>query len=340
MRLPQFEKVFLLNLPERTDKLDMFTLASSVTGFTFDVIEGVKGQGLNNKSLPSLNGAPTSDNPDKYNIIGCWRAHMNAAQAIVRNRLSSALIIEDDSDWDTHLKDQLELFAQGSQFVTGIKPGITPHSPYGDDWDLLWLGHCSAGIGSDIDRRLVIENDFTVPPIERRVNYASVPDFEKKGYDNSTRLVFQANWGVCMYAYALSFRGAQKLLRVQNMVQGLEPIDLSIGGMCGDEFKCVSVFPQLFDSHRSAGNPSRDTDMRTSDEEETREVGYTNNIVYSTKLNLDLLLKDATAKPKRQWPEDPIIHGPPRPKLIGQPIEQIIESDGRESRIDKHNERR
>ncbi|KAK4691362.1 hypothetical protein P7C71_g5621, partial [Lecanoromycetidae sp. Uapishka_2] len=333
-----FEKVFVLNLPERTDKLDLFALASSVTGFAFNVIKGVKGAEINNKSLPTLNGAPTSDNPDKEGIIGCWRAHMDAAQAIIRDRLSTVLILEDDADWDTHLKDQLELFAQGSQFVTGTPRGKTPHSPYGDDWDLLWLGHCGTGISDESERRFVIENDFTVPPTEGRLNYAGVPDLEKDGYDKRTRIVFPANWGVCMYAYALSYHGAQKLLRSQSTLQSLQPIDLAIGGMCGDEFKCIGVFPQLFDTHKAAGRVGRDSDMRTPSEGEHRDKSFTANIVHSTKLNLDLLLKDASAKPERQWPEDSKVVGPPRTKLIGQEVGQATGSDRWKSSKTYHNE--
>ena len=54
----QFEKVFVINLPERTDKLDQFAIVSSLTGFKADVIEGVKGSEVKNKSLPALEGLP------------------------------------------------------------------------------------------------------------------------------------------------------------------------------------------------------------------------------------------------------------------------------------------
>ena len=54
----QFQKVFVINLPERTDKLDQFAIISSLTGFKADVIEGVKGSEIENKSLPALEGLP------------------------------------------------------------------------------------------------------------------------------------------------------------------------------------------------------------------------------------------------------------------------------------------
>jgi hypothetical protein len=75
----QFQKIFVINLPERTDKLDAFSIVSSLTGFAVKVIEGVKGQDVQNKSLPALEGLPTAE-AGRNNIVGCWRAHMNFAR--------------------------------------------------------------------------------------------------------------------------------------------------------------------------------------------------------------------------------------------------------------------
>ena len=58
-RVPlQFQKVFVLNLAERPDKLDAFALASTLTGFTAEIIQGVRGEEVVNKALPSLEGLP------------------------------------------------------------------------------------------------------------------------------------------------------------------------------------------------------------------------------------------------------------------------------------------
>lgn len=50
----QFEKVFVLNLPERPDKLDAMRLTAALTGFEFDVIDGIKGEMLSPKALPGV----------------------------------------------------------------------------------------------------------------------------------------------------------------------------------------------------------------------------------------------------------------------------------------------
>ncbi|KAL2039400.1 hypothetical protein N7G274_007672 [Stereocaulon virgatum] len=316
-----FQKIFVINLPERTDKLDTFSVVSSLTGFAVEVIKGVKGRDVQNKSLPALEGLPTAE-AGRNNIVGCWRAHMNFAQTIVTNGLSSALVLEDDADWDVTIKDQLRAFASGSQFVTAVPKGHKPHSPYGDDWDLLWLGHCASTIMPDHDRRWVIENDATVPDPKHRVNFAGIPDMAASGYDNSTRVVYRASDGVCLYAYALSFRGACKVLRGQALRKTFTPIDVGIGQLCKEkEFKCISVFPQLIDSHKAAGRMSRDSDIGRFSPSEVRQKGFTYNIVHSMRLNMDRLLTGENATIVRQWPDDPIIDGPLRQRPMGKRTE-------------------
>ena len=237
--------------------------------------------------------------------------------------LTSAMILEDDADWDIGLKDQLALFATGSQFVTAVPPKHKPHSPYGDDWDLLWLGHCSNQIKPDDERRFVIENDDTVPITKHRINFGGIPDMVAEGYDNNTRIVYEANDGVCLYGYALSFRGARKLLRGQAQRKEFLPIDLGIGYMCRDDpnFKCIGVFPQLIDSHKGAGRLSRDSDIGSFSAQNVRQKGYTFNIVHSTRLNIDHLLAGETDKIERQWPEDPEVIGPLRAKPVGRVLD-------------------
>ncbi|KAL8926577.1 MAG: hypothetical protein Q9208_002904 [Pyrenodesmia sp. 3 TL-2023] len=307
-----FERIFVINLPERYDKLDAFSLAASVTGFTHDVIEGIKGSTVVNKTLPALEGLPKKERA-RNNIVGCWRAHLNFAQKIVRDRISSALVLEDDSDWDVSLKDQLADIATGSRYISGTPK--TPRSPYGDDWDLLWLGHCSAQQDPSDTRRFVVENDATVPPPNHRQNFNKVPALNEMGYDNSTRIVFRAHDGVCLYSYALSFRGAQKVLRWQNNISKFYPIDIGIGYQCRDDahFKCVAVFPQVVDSHKAAGRQSRDSDIGSFDPTKVREKGFTQNIVRSTRLNVENIMYGKAIQD--QWPDVPQLTGPRRTRF-------------------------
>ena len=141
------------------------------------------------------------------------------------------------------------------------------------------------------------------------------------GYDNSTRVIYRASHGVCLYAYALSYRGARKLLRGQALRKTFTPIDVGIGQMCKEEdFKCIGVFPQLVDSHKAAGRISRDSDIGKFSAQEVRPKGFTHNIVHSIRLNMDSLLKDEKAAVERQWPEDPVVEGPTRQRPAGRVV--------------------
>lgn len=55
-RLPcnQFEKVFVVSLPERSDKQDAIRLTASLTGFDFEILDGIKGASLPPKALPGV----------------------------------------------------------------------------------------------------------------------------------------------------------------------------------------------------------------------------------------------------------------------------------------------
>ena len=45
-------------MPSRTDKLDAMTLAASLTGFEFDVLEGVLGETVSHKALSGVSHFP------------------------------------------------------------------------------------------------------------------------------------------------------------------------------------------------------------------------------------------------------------------------------------------
>ncbi|KAL9059396.1 MAG: hypothetical protein Q9206_001525 [Seirophora lacunosa] len=293
-----FEKVYVINLPKRTDKLDAIRLSASVTGFNFDVIEGQNGADMSPKAVPG----PFNESPGRDAIVGCWRSHMQAAHTIVNNRLTSALIFEDDADWDISFRTQLLHFATGSQWLLDTPSGKIPHSPYGDDWDLLWLGHCALAPIKTDPRRFVLENDPSTTPFKHRFNLGEIPDMTI--YDNTTRVVYATDGGTCLYAYALSYRGAQKILFHLSMSYYHAPVDFGIHDMCKDhsrDFRCIGVFPQMVDSHRGAGSSSKDSDISKGPEQD-RKKGFSYNIVRSTRLNVGHLISGEMDKIESQWP--------------------------------------
>ncbi|CAN8096967.1 unnamed protein product [Discula destructiva] len=158
----QFGDIFVVSLPSRTDHRDGMTLQAALSGLHINFIDGVLGKDVPDKAIPTSPHHGRMGDPS----IGSWRGHMNAIQEIVKRNLSSALIMEDDADWDIRIKDQLRDFATATNALTQPLAGISTFadptypqptddstleldfhqlprvasptkSPYGDQWDLL-----------------------------------------------------------------------------------------------------------------------------------------------------------------------------------------------------------
>ncbi len=111
------------------------------------------------------------------------------------------------------------------------KPVVTP---YGDDWDVLWLGHCGTELPSpppeppraggskakpkpqptQLSRlQVTIPNDITVPvPKHLKPHPFALQDALGELFPPHTRVVHAATGTLCTQAYAVSQRGARKLL--------------------------------------------------------------------------------------------------------------------------------
>ncbi|KAI1847717.1 hypothetical protein JX266_006212 [Neoarthrinium moseri] len=303
-----FSKIFVVGLPERSDKRDAIALTSSLTGFHVDWVDGVKGESIPDKAVPF----GTDRKKLWESNLGSWRGHMNAIRRIVEDDLESALIMEDDMDWDVRLKPQLERVAQGARALLGSKSN--PASPYGDDWDILWLGHCGEVFPELLDenkgkpaddkgikymqRKFVIEKDATVPPLDK---VTGLIDF--KASPEHTRWVHITGAPICTFAYALSQKGARKVLFDLSVDHLNGPFDNSLAWLCrravssvgapeekagdrGLDTKCLSVTPPIFFHHKAKGMMSGDSDIQTVADGAVREKGVTENIVWSARNNI------------------------------------------------------
>ncbi|OAL33816.1 hypothetical protein AYO20_06827 [Fonsecaea nubica] len=297
-----FQRVFAINLPQRTDKRDLNTLAASFAGFEVDYLPGVEAEDVVEKAAPS-NWDFDSQTPG---ALGCWRAHMNALQKIVAERIQTAMIIEDDADWSPFIKDQLFELATGARALQQ-SPDLTP-SPYGHDWHFLWLGHNRIGPTDDNQNIWVVDDDFTVPPLPHRNSRWRQSHIPEDALRNDTRLFFKAYAGMCLYGYAVTYEGARKMLSSLSAQPRNQPVDQSVSDMCRGKmakgFDCYGVWPPLIATHRSAGYKSRDSDINNNEKTGWHEE-YTFDIPFSTMMNIPRLADGATSV-LSQWADVPI----------------------------------
>jgi GR25 family glycosyltransferase involved in LPS biosynthesis len=232
-------------LPTRSDRRDGTVLAAALSNIDIEFIDGVYGDKVPDKAIPNTDGQSRLPDPS----IGSWRGHMNAIQEVVRRNLSSALILEDDADWDIFIRAQLQSFALSSQAlaqpISGTKsvyadptypnpdkapssrpPDLSfdhlPHieapvnSPYGDHWDALWLGHCGMHFPFENDNVIpkgrVVQSDPHTIPQQQHLWTLSEPNDLKEQYPNYTRVVHHVQDGICSLGYAVSRKGARQML--------------------------------------------------------------------------------------------------------------------------------
>ena len=260
---------------------------------------------------------------------------MNAIQSIVSNNLSSALIMEDDLDWDVRIKAQLSDFSRGVQALTQPLSGsggyvdptletrasakdvtplgydLTPNSapstsepqlsPYGDNWDVLWLGHCGVRFPAPDQTipkgRYLVSEDETVPSFRHR---KTLHEEIQQQYKEHDRIIHHAMGPICTFAYAVSQRGARRILQEIGLQSFHGPYDNLMAGFC-DRHTCITSQPQYFNHWRAPGSGDRDSEINGFGNGQFRERGFSENVRFSVRLNIHRLL-DGSKELEDQYP--------------------------------------
>lgn len=273
------------------------TLSAATSNIHFEFIDGVTGDSIK----PSAYPPPLENQKLQAGIRGSWRTHMNTLQTIIDRNLTTALIMEDDVDWDIRIRQNLQRFALASRFLSKEKaplssnpqfpiekrpntetpensfhilneneigttlpsiplssvysasPQPPPHSssPYGNpaDFDILWIGHCGAGFPRSPNTEknqpvtaanvMLTQTDDDTVPSGRHLKahpFQGTLDPLASAYPPHTRIFHRATGGeLCTVAYAVSQRGARRLLH-QFGVKGWNGIfDSELGRWCAGE---------------------------------------------------------------------------------------------------------
>ncbi|EOD51620.1 putative glycosyltransferase family 25 protein [Neofusicoccum parvum UCRNP2] len=201
-----------------------------------------------------------------------WLAHLDALKHVVAHNLSSALILEDDADWDVRIRQLLSPSAPIPSLIrailadadsdAGTNATTNSTAPFTLAYDVLWLGHCGS-VKTPYTRQLHHAPDATLPLANQlralADRYAYTP------LDDHTRSVMRSPGPTCTYAYAVTRQGAQRLLERAGSGGGAA-FDNEVGAGCamGEKkggLRCVSVAPELFHHQRAISGDGRDSSI-------------------------------------------------------------------------------
>ncbi|RMY87014.1 hypothetical protein D0861_05591 [Hortaea werneckii] len=86
---------------------------------------------------------------------GCWLGHLHALRYFLSTKQATALILEDDADWDVEIKDQV---GRAQDYLRKLTEPATEYL-WGTEWDVLYLGHC----GDRLHARHKVYEDSATP---------------------------------------------------------------------------------------------------------------------------------------------------------------------------------
>ncbi|KAF2088096.1 glycosyltransferase family 25 protein [Saccharata proteae CBS 121410] len=208
-----------------------------------------------------------------YGSAVAWLAHLQVLEMAANH--SSTLIMEDDSDWDVAIHSQTAAIAASVRDLTHpTKPA--DEWPYGENWDVLWLGHCGEKLPEDGEEDYIWFHDSTVPD--------GIASYEPRiEHPNSTRIVQHAIGPICTFAYAVTAASAQKILAMEHGTE--QAFDLFMHTRCKDgRLDCISVNPEVFHHHRAVGLPES---LVNAGDRFEGTANSTENIMHSARCNVD-----------------------------------------------------
>ncbi|KAM0723668.1 hypothetical protein Q7P37_000656 [Cladosporium fusiforme] len=218
---------------------------------------------------------------DAHGAALAWLAHIDVLKYIIQNRWGSALVLEDDVDWSVEIREQTLKVAKAVLKLTEQKAG--PDTPYGLDWDIIWMGHC--GDPPDFKNKpYVAYNDDTVLPLDKyeNINHDIITQLKA-----GQRAVHFSSSPICTWAYAVSAEGARKVMAEASEGRG-GAFDLLLMDRCKNQmWKCITVNIELFDDYHPAGGEQ--SEIRAGEGEQDPEpaaskaMGRTKNILKSAR---------------------------------------------------------
>jgi len=206
-----FDKIYVITIPRNKERLDLFL--SQKKGIEIELFNGVDGKTLY-PEIPFTRDFPISffeengisaDRGRSFNKgqLGCALSNLLLQKEIVRLKLKNALILEDDA---VLVPGQLDYFENAiNQLPT--------------NWELFYLGYNNMSKWTNnFFTRMILLAKYNIWPIavEGKKSNVRGKNFFSKPY---SKLLYVPGVYYGTHAYALSFAGAQKIVKIDTPLQ-------------------------------------------------------------------------------------------------------------------------
>lgn len=200
--------------------------------------------------------------------VKAWLSHRLVLQAFLQSGLETALIFEDDVDWDIRLRtQQVPLAQRAAQLLVGSTHVAAAKYPWSNpgNWDLIYIGHCGDYFGFIDDEARAKHTASTLANVphtlyedhtmldRRRLHPFTAEMLTAFQVPEQQRIFHKAQWPLCSFGYAVSRQGAQKILSTvakdkEDLTQNISAYDVALLDACRDEkhLTCYTITPELF----------------------------------------------------------------------------------------------
>jgi hypothetical protein len=105
--------IITLNAPSRPDRRDIMALMASFTNLKLTFMDAWTRK-------PVDKAMPNEHNPNLKDVeYACWRSHADAWREVVEKGWTTAMILEDDVDWDGGIHESMALAWDALRKITG-----------------------------------------------------------------------------------------------------------------------------------------------------------------------------------------------------------------------------
>lgn len=243
-------------------------------------------------------GPQASKHPNRGSALA-WLAHLDMIKYFIASDLDTAMIMEDDVDWDIAIKEQMPLISDAVRNFSHVDP--SDPAPYGRSWDVLWLGHC--GEITENDTRRLEFNDTSLGRPAPWDLYSGWSKFKIDNVKEGHRVIQMAILPVCSFGYALNRENAQKVLTWAGRGAD-EAFDVVLSVGCREgHLNCITLNPEIMHHYQPADPHGYVSQVQAADGKgsESKEVdfesvkGQTANVVHSARC--EALFHDTCMQP-------------------------------------------